>query len=188
MLMAELSPDNRKIATMQMLGGGSLLDLQIRLIDVETGEARLLGKPSKIGAPFSWLPDGDGLILKRFETREDPTAVEPRILCRLGLDGELTDLRSGDWPVVLRKTRRILFEDNATRLWHTCQLDGSDPRLFADGLKGYSMPAVSPDEKRVVFVRYEKGKLPQVTLFDLGQTEGKPATRAGGFTSTPVWR
>ena len=122
---------------------------------MKTGEARLLGKPSKIGAPFSWLPDGDGLILKRFETQDDPKAVEPRILCRLGLDGELTDLRSGDWPVVLRKTRRILFEENATRLWHTCQLDGSDPKLFADGLKGYSMPAVSPDEKRVVFVRYE---------------------------------
>jgi hypothetical protein len=188
MLEAELSPDGQKIATIEGLGGTNLLELQIRVIDLQTGQSQLLGKPSGIGAPFSWLPDGDGLILKRFEHKEDLHAIEPRILCRLGLDGKLTDLRAGDWPVVLRKSRKILYEDNDTDQWYTCELDGTKPEVFAGGMKGYGMPAVSPDETRVVFVRYEKGKLPQLTLFALGKTNGKPAVHADGFTGVPVWR
>jgi hypothetical protein len=186
--MAELSPSGRKIATLQMLNGANLLDLQIRVIDLQSGASELLGKPTGIGAPFSWLPDGDGLILKRFGPKEDLNVVEPRILCRLALDGKLSDLRPGDSPVVLRKSQRILYEDNDTSLWHICHLDGSEPKLFANGMKGYGTPAVSPDETRILFALFEKGKLPQLTLFDLGKTEGKLVVRSVGFTGNPVWR
>jgi len=100
----------------------------------------------------------------------------------------MTDLRAGEWPVVLRKSRRILYQDEDSRLWYTCELDGTKPELFAGGFKDYRTPAVSPDEKRIVFVRYEKGKTPQLTLFEMGKTEGKPAVQAGGFIGMPVWR
>jgi hypothetical protein len=187
-LLAELSPDGTRIATMRTLGIGKLLNAQMRLVSVETGKAEDLGNPGRIGAPFSWLPDGEGLILKRYDEKQDLHAIEPRILCKLGLDGKLTDVRPGDWPVVLRRSRKILYEDNDTRLWHTCELDGSRPELFADGLKGYAMPAVAPDEKKIIFAYYEKGRLPQLMLFDLGKSKGKAVLQGEGFTSTPVWR
>jgi hypothetical protein len=173
---------------MQSFGGGQMLDFQISVVDLDDEHAQLLGEPSRIGAPFSWLPDGDGLILKRFGRSEDLKAVEPRILCRLGLDGKLTDLRSGDWPIVLRKARRILYQDDQTGLWWTCALDGTRPELFADGLAKHATPALSPDETKVIFTRYEKGKLPQLLLFELGKSTGTPVTTAKGFTGTPVWR
>jgi hypothetical protein len=170
---------------MHMPGAASLTDLQMRLIDLTTGKSRSLGKPSKIGAPFSWLPDGSGLILKRFEPSADINAVEPRILCRMGLDGKLTDLRRGDDPLVLRKSRKILYADNDTDLWHTCNLDGSHPELYGDGLAGYGMPAISPDEKQIIFAYFEKGKLPQLMLFDIGKSKGKPIGHAEGLRPCP---
>ena len=185
--MAELSPDGRTLATMRMLGQGGILDMQMQLIDVETGKSKLLGKPSHIGAPFAWLPNGQGLILKRFDSTSDPNVIEPRILCRLGLDGKLTDLRRGDSPVVLHKSNKILFEDDSG-LWHTCELDGTKPEIYADGMKGYGTPALSPDEKQIIFARYEKGKLPRLLVFDWGKTAGKPIPNNEGFIGIPVWR
>ena len=186
--LAELSPDGKSVATMQMSSSGQMLDLQIRVVNLKDGRSRLLGRPEPIGGPFSWLPDGDGLILKRYERSKDIRAIEPRILCRMDLDGKLTDLRSGDWPVVLRKSRRILFKDDKSDLWHTCELDGTKPELFANGLAKHAMPAVSPDEMKVIFARYEPGKLPELLLFELGKAEGRPFVKAKGFTGTPVWR
>jgi len=187
-LAAELSPDGKKVATMQMSGSGQMTDFQIRIVNVTGGNSRLLGQPERIGAPFSWLPDGDGLILKRFERSQDLQGIEPRVLCRMGLDGKIADLRPGDWPLVLQKTRKILYKDDKSELWHTCELDGTKPQLFADGLQKHGTPAVSPDEKRVIFAQYEKGKLPQLLLYDMGKNQGRPIVKASGFTGTPIWR
>jgi hypothetical protein len=184
----EISPDGKQLASMAFFGGDSVRDFQIRLIDLETGKSKNIGKPGRIGAPFSWLPDGEGLILKRFEHVNDLNAIEPRVLCRMGLDGQLTDLRRGDTPLVLRKSRKILYQDDDTELWHTCNLDGSGSELFGDGFKGCDMPTVSADEKRIIFAYYEKGKLPQLMLFDMGKANGKPVGHAEGFTAMPVWR
>jgi hypothetical protein len=104
------------------------------------------------------------------------------------MDGKLTDLRPGDPAIVLRKSRKILYQENDSNLWHACELDGTKPELFAGGLNGYGTPAVSPDETRLIFARYEEGKGPQLVLFQSGKTEGKPAVRAQGFTGMPVWR
>ena len=187
-MFAELSPDGEKAATLQMSASGQMTDFQFRVVNLADGTSRLLGSPKRIGGPFSWLPAGDGLILKRFEPVEDPRAIEPRMLCRMDLNGKLTDLRRGDWPMVLRSTRKILYKDDELELWHTCDLDGFNPRIFADGLARHSTPTVSPDESRIIFTHYEKGKLPELLLFELGKPKGKPVVRASGFTGTPIWR
>jgi len=187
-MMPELSPDGRRIAAIQSMGNAGVVDLQIRVIDLGTLKSELIGNPSRIGGPFSWMPNGDGIILKRYGPTESLNAIEPRILCKLGLNGVVSDLRPGDWPVVLRKTERILFQDSGSDLWHTCKMDGTDSKLFGNGLKGYGTPAVSSDEKRILFAHYEKGQLPQLELFELGKSEGKRVVHANGFTGTPVWR
>jgi len=81
-----------------------------------------------------------------------------------------------------------LYQADDTQLWHTCALDGTKSELFADGLAKHGTPAVSPDETKVIFARYEKGKLPQLLLFEFGKIKGTLVTKAQGFTGTPVWR
>jgi hypothetical protein len=183
---AELSPDGRTLATMRMVGDGA--DSQMQLIDLEARNERALGKPGHIGGPFGWLPGGDGLILKRFEATTDGTATEAPMFSRLGMDGKLTDLRWGDSPIVLRRSKMILFQDIDSGLWKTCEFDGTKPKLYADGMKGYVNPAVSPDESQIIFAKYENGKFPQLMLFYWGDTNGKPLVKVDGFVGRPVWR
>jgi hypothetical protein len=184
--MAELSPDGRTLAIMRITGDG--VDPQMQLIDLETRKERPLGKLGHIGGPIGWLPDGDGLILKRFEATTDRTATERPVVCRLGMDGKVSDLRYGDSPIVLRKSKKILFQDNDSGLWKTCEFDGTKPQIYADGMKGYDTPVVSPDESQIIFAKYENGKLPQLLLFDWSSTNGKALVKAEGFTGIPVWR
>ncbi len=55
-------------------------------------------------------------------------------------------------------------------------------------MKGYGFPAVSRDEERIMFGRFQKGKLPQLMVFELDKDEGKPIVREAGFTGMAVWR
>ncbi len=85
-MMAELSPDGRKLATMQAFGG-KMGELQIRTIELQSGESELLGKPGNIGAPFSWLPGGEGLVLNQnhiYPFREGPSPAAYGVRIRKG--------------------------------------------------------------------------------------------------------
>jgi len=179
--MTEVSPDGQYAIGLSP----SLPDMEAeaRLIKMSDRSARTLPKTPRLGGPLSWLPESDGIILSR-----GPRQIGRAVLCRLNLDGTLKDLRPGDWPLVLRKSRKILYKENESRLWHTCDLDGSNPKLYADGLAHHSEPAVSPDERQILFTRINEGSAPQLMLFELGKTNGLPATRAEGFTGRAVWR
>ncbi|MHB1307807.1 MAG: TolB family protein [Limisphaerales bacterium] len=166
----------------------SFLDSQIFLLNVAQRTLRPLGEPGRIGTPAEWLPDGSGLILKRFASTSTPNDVEPRVLVRLGLDGRLQDLRPGDWPVVHHRHRKILYRDDSSGLWHLCELDGSKPELYADGLAGFGQPTLSPDGGRIIFVKFEDGKLPTPMLFTWGSANGRALTKAPGYIGMPIWR
>jgi hypothetical protein len=127
------------------------------------------------------------MVLKRYEPAANPTGIERRVLCRLDADGKLTDLWPGDSPLVLRKSNRILYQDQGTRLWHTRALDGSGTELYADGMPNHGMPALSPDETKVLFLRFGGKHSPELVLFDFGKSEGR-VIEVPGFVSQPVWR
>jgi hypothetical protein len=184
--MSEVSPDGQ-----YALGFSPLPDMEeteVELIKLSDRSTRTLRKTGKLGGPASWLPDGNGIVLKRYDLAKRLNQTGPPIVCRLDLDGTLKDLRPGDWPVVLRKSRKILYQENESHLWHTCDLDGSNPKLYADGLADHGEPAISPDERQILFTHFNKGRAPQLMLFELGKTNGVPATRAPGYTGRPVWR
>ena len=186
-VMGELSPDGKRIATIRSINGSFQEDCWVQLIDLETAKCRNLGMQMQIGGPCSWLPDGNELVVKRLESKGESNSVAKRTICRLELNGKLTDLCPGDWPVVLRKSRKILYQQNDSKLWHTCDLDGSHSELFADGFKGYVMPAVSPDESKILFVRDDINHS-QLVLIEMGKSTGKPVRHVAGFTARPVWR
>ena len=184
-LFPRLSPDGKTVAVLHKGASGQILELQVCLVDLATGAAKPLGEPRDTG-PLSWLPDGKGLII----TDRKPIDVsKPAIstICRLDLDGRLTKLCAGGSPVVLDEEKRILFEDQATRLWQTCDLEGGDVKLYADGMKGCAFPAPSPDGKKLLMMHFRAGQAPEPLIFPLGQTAGKPATTAPGLWKSPAW-
>lgn len=186
MLAEDLSPDGKQLVTISAFNGASVLDFQVSVLNLKTEELKPIGKPVRIQAPVSWLPDGDGFVLSRSES--DTGSVEtPVNLTLMDMNGVMRDIRRGRWPVVLHKSRKILYQ-NEFELWYTCDLDGKNPQLFADGLRGHGIPTVSPDERQVLFVQFPKGKLPRIRLFELGKSNGKFVVHAGGLTTMPVWR
>jgi Tol biopolymer transport system component len=186
MLAEDLSPDGKQLVTISAFNGASVLDFQVSVLDLKTEELKPIGKPARIQALVSWLPDGDGFVLSRPES--DTGSVDtPDNLTLMDMKGVMRDIRRGRWPVVLHKSRKILYQ-NEFELWYTCDLDGKNPELFADGLRGHGIPTVSPDERQVLFVQFPKGKLPRIRLFELGKSQGKFVVHASGLTTMPVWR
>ncbi len=181
-----LSPDGKTVAVVHNGASGGLLDAQICLVDLATGNAKPLGKPRDTG-PVSWLPDSKGLVIVE-RTSIDVSKPAVEAVCRLDLDGRVTKLCPGSSPVVLGESKRIMFQDQTTRLWMTCDISGADVKLYADGMKEYAFPAPAPDGKRLLMMRFRKGQAPEPMIFSLEQTEGKAATTVPGLWKSPAWR
>jgi hypothetical protein len=181
-LTAKISPDDRWLISQSYQKGNTPWDFQMHLIDLANGKLRQLGKTGEFGGALSWLPGGDAVIVRRFQSANEPTVIS-----RLGINGTQKDVRVGDMPLVLRKSKRILYRDQESALWYTCNLDGSDPNLYADGMKGCGNPTVSPEEERIIFDRGGGGKVTKPMLFEFGKTNGTPITTAEGFTGHSVW-
>ena len=49
------------------------------------------------------------------------------------------------------------------------------------------MPAISPNETKILFVLDDINH-PQLMLFEMGKSTGKPVGNAAGLTARPVWR
>jgi hypothetical protein len=185
-LFPSLSPDGKTVAVLHKGSSERLTDTQITLVDLATGNAKPVGTPRDTG-PVSWFPDGKALLT--FE-RNDPKASKPaaETVCRIGLDGRVERIVEGALPVIVDEGKRILFQDVAFRTWKTCDMNGADVKVYANGLQGYGFPAPSPDGKRLLMIRFRPGQAPEPMILPLGQSEGKPATTAPGLWTTPAWR
>lgn len=184
----ESSPSGDKVAAVLFVSQGDEPAGRICVINPADGAFTWVGHAERIGQPINWLPDGDGFVFVRYKAAGYDGGSQPRMVCRMDMNGGVTELFEGDSPVVLRKTRRILYQDKNTRLWHVCGIDGKDSQLFGDGFDDHFDPAVSPDETKIVFMREQFGKPPQPYLFTLGKTSGSRITRIEGVFAEPIWR
>jgi Tol biopolymer transport system component len=188
-LMPALSPDGRTVAVLHKGTTGRLLDTQVCLVDLETGEARAVGEPRDM-AFLSWLPDGKGIVLLHREVADPSDLTGPRTatIARMDLEGRLTKIREGGMPVLLNDGKTILFEDTKSRTWQTCGLDGGDLKPYAGGMAGYGFPSPAPDGKRIIMMHFRQGSAPEPTILPIGGSDGKPAITAPGLWATPAWR
>ena len=183
-----LSPDGKTLAVGHKEFGGSsiqeVLQLQVCLVDLTTGEARKLGRPMDT-AFLSWLPDGKGMILvSRKHIDMDTPAKET--ICRMDLTGKVTPIVPGGHPVLLAGGL-ILFrgEDD---LWRTCDLIGKNVKLFAGGMKGCGFPSPGPDGKRIFWMRVQPPRAPRPVVMRIGSRQLRSVTAVGGLWASPAWR
>lgn len=187
LLSAALSPDGKKLAIVQQ----SLRDVQknqVRILDLETGKSKLLGKEEYMEEAVSWLPDGKGVIVNRISysliSRAD--RIKGNVV-RLELTGKSKVLMPGNSAIVLPRWKKLLYREIKTGLWHTSDLDGKNSQLYANGLKDHIDPAISPDGTQIFFSLQSEKMLPRLTLFEFGRAEGKPVSHLPGYLSKPVW-
>lgn len=156
------------------------------LIDLETTESRTVGVPADMTF-VNWLPADQGWLL-RVRERQLDEGSEEQWICRMSVDGTITKIRRGDRPQLLPDAKTILFWKPDAKLWYLCDLDGGNERLLADGMPDYNFPAVAPDGKRMIMMRFggPRGPVPELVTF--GNKRGQPITRLPGLWGRPVWR
>ena len=137
-----MSPDGKTLAVTQGGAGGQMLKQQVVLVDPVSGNAKPLGEPLDC-AHLTWLPDGSGIILvsRKYRTLDE---TPKKVVCRMNLHGDLTELFEGNDPMSLAPRPSILFLAK-DELWMTCDLDGKNAKQVLDGLPRCNFPAPSPD-------------------------------------------
>ncbi len=95
-LFPSLSPDGKTVVVSHKGTTGGILDVQICLVDLATGNARIVGEPLDTG-PVCWFPDGKFLLLA---DRKSIDVSKPALstIYRMDLEGRLTKLARGCEP------------------------------------------------------------------------------------------
>lgn len=181
-----VSPDGRTLAATRMGTGGRPLEFDTLLINLESGEANVLGNPSDL-VVTAWLPDGKELLAVSRDEPGDPKQPSVSWLARVDMQGKVRRLRRGSEPVLIKGGTAILYQDDESRTWWSCDLNGENAERFSDGLEHCGFPASSPDGEKFVMMYFEPGKSPVPRLYALdGHYE--TITTEPGFWGMPVWR
>lgn len=186
-LFGDISPDGKTAVVIHMdRSGTASLNFQLCLIDLASGNARLLGKPMDMGY-INWAADGQHLVLL---TRKAKDINSPMIasLATMDMEGHVTELRRGDSPMLLADRRTILYENTDTNLWHTCDLEGKNDKLYADGLSEYGFPTPAPDGKRILMMHFVPKALPLPVVLQIGEPQGRAITQVEGLWGESTWR
>jgi hypothetical protein len=187
-LVGSASPDGKLLTASRMGVGSNILQFQLYLIDITTGEAATLG-PLMDAAFFTWTRDSKALIFERRVYR-DPNNLkeEPtHMICRLDLTGHITDLREGGSPQAWPDGKFILYEDRNENRWYTCDMDGKNPKLFGNGLSKHAFPAPSPDGRRLLMLKQSAEGVPAMVIVNVESAQETPAITQPGLWTYPQW-
>jgi hypothetical protein len=188
---AEASPDGKWVCFgHREIGGAAMINAQWVLVDLKTGEEQTVGEKADDGF-MNWA-EGNVMVFPRRERVDmsQPGAGEKipaSTVCKMDLQGKVTELVKGSLSVVLGDGKTILYQ--SAKQWKTCDLEGKNEKMVGDSLAGYSFPAAAPDGKRVLMMYYgdkTKGPQPRIVTVETGAVE---EVKVGpGFWAIPVWR
>jgi Tol biopolymer transport system component len=169
-------------------------DPATRLLDLETGEDRLVARRNQFGwllGPASWLPDGSGMVTAQLEYRDLHHLLSDLWLVdREGRERRLTEGRRIAQPDVAPDGRRVVAvqtEQGAVRLVEYDLQTGED-RILAHARPGeaFDAPRWAPDGRRVAVARFAGGRL-NVVLVDAATGEMVPVTDDDAMVGSPAW-
>lgn len=192
-----LSPDGKTLAVLHSSAAGGSAQFgpqgeppkaQVCLLDLAAGRARKVGPPL-FAACMSWLPDGSGLVLMTWKGKPVQAGKpQPPIIARMDLDGKVTPIRKGGWPVVLASGKMLFSDWDERRAWKMCDLGGKVVRKLAKSFQPFLRPSPSPGGKRLLWVQVRRGAPPLPMVTDLAGGRSTVVTRAAGSWGPAWWR
>ncbi|MBN1917507.1 MAG: hypothetical protein JW889_06325 [Verrucomicrobia bacterium] len=180
-----VSPDGKLIAVKFMKTPNPTRPSQIYVVDVKSGDARKIGEIVG-GIHLTWMPDGKHVLMMR-EEFVDWRKTSVGTICTMAFDGTIEDIREGEWPVLIGDSK-IMFTPRGERVWHTCNLDGSNVKILGDGLGDYGFPTVSPSGTYLLMMGFGGPRGPRPTLIKVGESSGREAVELGGLWAFPAWQ
>jgi hypothetical protein len=178
-----ISPGGTKLAVLNRAIGLPLSQTQLCIVDLPTKSVTKIGPPGDYVAPY-WLPGSDGCILMKNKSA-DPL-VRNLSICHINPQGELHNIRSAVYARVCGPAPNILFQERAGADWKICDLQGEHEQTVATGLFAYSEPAVSPDGKQAIMIKFDGASaLPFVVNLQDGNAVKIPV--AEGVWRFPAW-
>jgi serine/threonine-protein kinase len=181
-------PDGRHVLLTAFMAGAGLNDNRVAVVDLETGDSRLLFPGAR---PF-WLTSGHILFFHagRYQVIAfDPDSLQPTGEPEPVLDDALQLDPTGDWPqpVAVAASGTVAyvpgrFVADSRLAW--IRPDGAvEPLPFAE--RPYVSVALSPDERRVVVGSLEGGTM-RLRLLDLSRRT-EQALELGGMSWGAAW-
>ncbi len=184
-LFPVLSPDGKSLAVYHRAAGQNIMEVQVCLVNVASGEGSRLGKTMSC-AHLAWSTDGKSLLMT---VRKGGDILNPSkdLVGRMDMEGKVAELRVGSRPMALPGGKAILFLDD-DGLWKTCDLDGKNARQFGDGFKGCSTPTLSPDGKEMIMMRGNPRKGLQPVVVDMKTRTARALKMPQGQWLFPSWK
>lgn len=163
------SPDGRWLAFLSDRSDDD--SVQLWLLPVDGGEARVLSAFPGGVEDFDWSPDSTRLALIAFDPEpgagaEAPKNPPPIVIDRYQFKEDVTGY--------LGKRRRHL---------HLLALDGSAPQQITRGDFDHYLPAWSPDGRQIAFVSKREGDPDRHFNYDLYLVEPRPDAKPRRLTS-----
>ena len=182
-----LSPDGETLAVISKTFEESEgLASQVSLVKLASGEVTKIGEPLDT-AFISWLPDRAGFILVTRKSRKSDIPAETTI-ARMDFSGHVTPIRRGTFPILLGSEQKIVFCDEDDKKWKICDLAGQNASIVGDGLVDYGFPALAPDAKQLIMMRFARSTGPRPYIVEIVTGKTKPVPAGEGLWALPAWR
>ncbi|MDX1492486.1 MAG: hypothetical protein R3253_00325 [Longimicrobiales bacterium] len=165
-LHPEVSPDGRWLAYARSDG---LSDIEIQLIDLESGEERSLGRTNQL-ATFAWV-DSERLLVSQLELEGPYRIYKDLYLFDLsGRQRRLTDGARLGQPSVAPDGRRamVVREGGGTNelVWYDLESGEVEVLVAGDPDVHWALPRISPDGRWIAATRFEPNARHDVVLLD----------------------
>jgi hypothetical protein len=179
-----LSHDGKTLAITQIGQGPLMSSRQIYLVDLARNSVRKLGEPLDVLC-MNWLADDSGLIFTK-GTSHGLDNLSTYDICKMDLNGNIIQIRSGYGPKLLGDGKSIVFKDKDA-VWCLCDIDGKLLKAFSDRNATYSFKSLDISGKKIFGEKYSKaGDRPSVVVFDPDTGKDAPLTTLPGLWTEPV--
>lgn len=150
-----VSPDGKTVALVFLPDLGAMDKKRICAIDIGSNKLRVIG-PEGDYTDVLWLGNGGDLVVERIITDEKDRGDSP-IRHEIGImdnEGKYRPIALGKRPLVLSENR-IVFFSAAKKRYVTADRNGRRERLLSTKLDSdYGSPAVSPDRKNLIIMKF----------------------------------
>jgi hypothetical protein len=176
-----LSPNRKMLALLHQATPSLNDNKSLVLLHFDTKQMQTISlekSPQKV----IWHPDGKSLYLATYDHEKKKSVIS------LISPGKLTDdIIEGAEPIILYKSKKILFLDLKDQKWKICDFDGEDPQLFEKGLERLQYPSINADESEILMILQDEENRSVPIKYNMEKDSITPLASPKGLWLSPVW-